>query len=58
MNQHQSKIDQRPFRSKFDRRDEESLEAQYRSVAIPEVVAALQQRAETPRPHADNEQMG
>jgi hypothetical protein len=53
---HQSKIDQRPFRSKADRQFEESLETKYRSVAIPEVVAALQQRAGTPEP-SDTPQM-
>jgi hypothetical protein len=36
-----SAIDRRPFRSKEEREREESLESQYRSVAIPEVVAAL-----------------
>ncbi len=36
-----SPIDRRPFRSKADREREEALESHYRSVAIPEVVAAL-----------------
>jgi hypothetical protein len=39
----QSLIDRRPFQSKADREREEALEAQYRRVAIPEVVAALGQ---------------
>jgi hypothetical protein len=38
-----SPIDRRPFRSKAEREREEALEAQYRNVAIPEVVAALGQ---------------
>ncbi|MEP0324714.1 hypothetical protein [Bauldia litoralis] len=38
-----SQIDRRPFRSQADRKSEEALESQYRSVAIPEVVAALSQ---------------
>ena len=41
MTQAKSPIDRRPFRSKAEREREEALEAQYRSVAIPEVVAAL-----------------
>lgn len=36
-----STIDRRPFRSKSEREHEEALENKYRSVAIPEVVAAL-----------------
>lgn len=56
MTTHQSKIDQRPFRSKADRHIEESLETKYRNIAIPEVVAALQQRGGTPEP-ADTPQM-
>jgi hypothetical protein len=42
---HQQPIDKRPFRSKADQAREETLEAKYREVAIPDVVAALQQQA-------------
>lgn len=38
---HKSPIDRRPFRSRAERECEEALENRYRSVAIPEVVAAL-----------------
>ena len=38
-----SPIDRRPFRSKAERDCEEMLEAQYRQVAIREVVAVLGQ---------------
>jgi hypothetical protein len=34
-------IDRRPFQSKADLERQENLAQQYRSVAIPEVVAAL-----------------
>ena len=37
-------IDNRPFRSKAEHLLERNLEAQYRGVAIPQVVAALQPR--------------
>lgn len=36
-------IDRRPFQSRADRERQETLENQYRNVAIPEVVAALGQ---------------
>jgi hypothetical protein len=39
---HKTQIDQRPFRSKSDQEREVALQAQYHSLAIPEVVAALQ----------------
>jgi len=34
-------IDHRPFRSKAEHLQEEQLEAQYRGLAIPELLAAL-----------------
>lgn len=43
MTQAKSPIDRRPFRSKADHEREDALQAQYRSVAIREVVAALGQ---------------
>jgi hypothetical protein len=39
-------IDHRPFRSKAEHRLEEQLEAQYRGLAIPEIVAVLASRNE------------
>jgi DNA-binding transcriptional MerR regulator len=39
-------IDHRPFRSKAEHRLEEQLEAQYRGLAIPEIVAVLASRTE------------
>jgi hypothetical protein len=47
---HQHPLDIRPFRSKADRAREQSLETHYRSIAIPDVVAAIQQVAESPAP--------
>jgi hypothetical protein len=42
-------IDRRPFRSKADHQTETALENQYRGVAIPSVIAALELRkAATP----------
>jgi hypothetical protein len=35
-------IDRRPFRSKADHQTETNLESQYRGVAIPSVIAALE----------------
>jgi hypothetical protein len=40
---HQTQIDQRPFQSKADREREVALQTKYQRLAIPEVVAALQQ---------------
>ena len=48
MKRHQHPIDLRPFRSKAERAREQTLEAHYRNVAIPDVVAVIQQGAETP----------
>lgn len=56
MTRHDKKIDLRPFRAKADHR-EDTLQAQYRRLAIPEVVAALQQRSEPPSDRDDDEQM-
>jgi hypothetical protein len=42
---HQTQIDQRPFRSKADHEREVALQMKYNRLAIPEVVAALQQTA-------------
>ncbi len=54
MTRHNQPVDQRPFRSKADHAREQTLEAQYRRLAIREVVAAVQQcagqRAATPAP--------
>jgi hypothetical protein len=44
VNRHQREIDQRPFRSKDESAREDALRAQYRRLAIPEVVAALEQK--------------
>ncbi len=41
MESRKREIDRRPFQSKAEREREERLEAQYRNVAIPEVVAAM-----------------
>ena len=38
-------IDLRPFQSRLERDREQALEAQYRRLAIPEVVAAVRQVA-------------
>lgn len=55
---HQRPVDLRPFRSKAERAREQMLEAHYRSVAIPDVVAVIQQGAETPPgPSKTDEQM-
>jgi hypothetical protein len=53
---HKKAIDLRPFRSKADWEREDSLKAHYRRLAIPEVVAAVQQSATRPAEN-DNEQM-
>ena len=57
MKRHQHPVDLRPFRSKAERDREQTLVAHYRSLAIPDVVAAIQQVAETPPPPASDEQM-
>ncbi|MBN9021495.1 MAG: hypothetical protein J0H08_05260 [Rhizobiales bacterium] len=41
MNTQKKTIDRRPFQSKADIERQQNLADQYRSVAIPEVVAAL-----------------
>ncbi len=47
----QNPIDRRPFRSKAEHLLEKHLEAQYRGLAIPEILAALSPRKErTDRP--------
>jgi hypothetical protein len=52
---HKTQIDQRPFQSKSDHEREMALQTQYHNLAIPAVVAALQNRpdttAETPSPN-------
>lgn len=53
---HSKTIDLRPFQSKADWQREDELKAHYRRIAIPEVVAAVQQRADRPAKNA-NEQM-
>ncbi|MEO8667240.1 MAG: hypothetical protein ABI399_01895 [Bauldia sp.] len=56
MTKHKNRIDLRPFQSKADCEREDFLKAQYRSIAIPEVVAAVQQRGErAPKPAADEQ---
>ena len=56
MTKHQKKIDLKPFQAKAQVR-EDTLTAHYRSLAIPEVVAALQQKSERPRSSSNDEQM-
>ena len=49
----QNPVDRRPFRSKAEHLREKHLEAQYRGLAIPEIVAALapsKERADQARP--------
>jgi hypothetical protein len=43
-----SRVDLRPFQSKAERRRQQALEAQYRDIAIPEVIAALGRGKEQP----------
>lgn len=43
MKTHQNTIDQTPFRSKADQEREVALQSHYNRLAIPAVVAALQQ---------------
>ena len=57
MIKHKKTIDLRPFQSKADCQREDSLKAQYRRLAIPGVVAAVQQRGEGQAPRSDDEQM-
>ena len=57
MTKHQTQIDQRPFRSKADREREVALQTKYNRLAIPEVVAALQQTGGLAK-NATDEQMG
>jgi hypothetical protein len=52
---HSKTIDLRPFQSKADWQREDALKAQYRRIAIPEVVAAVQQRADRPAAKADEQ---
>ena len=52
---HKKTIDLRPFQSKADWQREDALKAYYRRIAIPEVVAAVQQSAA--RSDKNNEQM-
>jgi hypothetical protein len=51
---HNTQIDQRPFRSKADQEREVALQTQYHNLAIPEVVAALQVAAK-PSPKGTTE---
>ena len=54
MTAHKKPIDHRPFRSKTEHLLEKNLEAQYRGLAIPEVVAALAPgKAARPRRHRE-----
>ena len=46
MTKHSKTIDLRPFQSKADWEREDALKAYYRRIAIPEVVAAIQQCAD------------
>ena len=57
MTEHHKKIDHRPFQSKADCQRRDSLEAQYGKLAIPEVVAALQQRSANEDRDSSNKQM-
>ena len=47
MNTQKKTIDRSPFQSKADRERQQNLADQYRSVAIPEVVAALRPATKT-----------
>ena len=58
MTKHQTQIDQRPFRSKADREREVALQTKYNRLAIPEVVAALQQTAGVAGKNSTDGQMG
>ena len=58
MPKHQTQIDQRPFRSKADQERELALHTQYHRLAIPEVVAALQQSAGSAGKGRNDQQMG
>jgi hypothetical protein len=55
---HQTQIDQRPFRSKADQEREVALQTNYHRLAIPEVVAALQQRNGASDKDSTDRQMG
>jgi hypothetical protein len=55
---HQTQIDQRPFQSKADREREVALQTKYQRLAIPEVVAALQQTAGATGKDSTDRQMG
>lgn len=55
---HQTPIDQRPFRSKADQEREMALQTKYQRLAIPEVVAALQQTAGAADKDSADRQMG
>jgi len=48
-------VDQRPFQSRSDLQREQPLETHYRSLAIPEVVAALRQLAARPAARSTDE---
>lgn len=58
MPKHQTQIDQRPFRSKADQERELALQTQYHRLAIPEVVAALQQTGGSADKGGNDKQMG
>lgn len=47
MNTQKKSIDRRPFQSKAELERQQNLAQQYRSVAIPEVVAALRPATKT-----------
>jgi hypothetical protein len=52
-----NQIDLRPFQSKADCERVDTLEAQYRKIAIPEVAAAVQQRGDRTGKDPADEQM-
>jgi hypothetical protein len=55
---HQTQIDQRPFRSKADQEREVALQTKYNRLAIPEVVAVLQQTGGVASKDSTGPQMG
>ncbi len=58
MTKTQNQIDRRPFRSKADQEREVALQTQYQRLAIPAVVAAVQQTGGTPETDKSTKQMG
>ncbi len=58
MKRHQSFIEPRPFRSEAERLREQTLEAKYRRIAIPELADLMQQQQQasgTPSTRKDDD---